>query len=214
MNKQDEKDINDIFNPPIGSPRGEAGEASNKEDKMDSWLPKDYKVPTGSTGYMKFQTGENIFRILSAPVIGWEWWTKDIIDGKESKTPHRVITRDEVPIVAWDDTKNLPIHFWAFIVFNYHYEKKDEKWIGKIQILEVKQKMVMNGITALTKSTGWGSPLLYDISVTKTGEMKESKYSVIPIPPKPVEDEILEKYEDTPIDLQKLFTGEDPYGKK
>ena len=40
---------------------------------MSDFLPSDYKIPTTSK-YMKFKQGENRFRILTSPIIGWEYW--------------------------------------------------------------------------------------------------------------------------------------------
>lgn len=53
---------------------------------MSEFLPEGYEVPKTSGGYMKFKQGANKFRILSAPIIGWEYWT-------ESKKPVRAKDR-------------------------------------------------------------------------------------------------------------------------
>lgn len=179
---------------------------NESEEKMDSFLPVGYKLPATNSNYMKFQQGENVFRILSNPITGWEWWETVIVDGKEARRPCRVVLQDGVPITAMDDEKNPPKHFWAMAVYNYQ-EKR-------IQILELTQKGIHRAILALSNSKGWGDPKGYDISVTKTGEKKETEYSVMPVPPKPVNEGILQKYKETYIDLEALYRGEDPFEKK
>ena len=41
------------------------------------WLPKGYEVPKPQGDYMKFADGANKVRIMSAPVMGWEYFTKE-----------------------------------------------------------------------------------------------------------------------------------------
>jgi hypothetical protein len=44
----------------------------------NNFLPKGYEVPKGSGGgYFKLKLGANKFRILCAPIIGWEYWTEE-----------------------------------------------------------------------------------------------------------------------------------------
>ena len=168
-----------------------------------SFLPKDYKVPTQSN-YMKFETGENIFRILTNPILGWEWWEESQDEtGKQIRIPKRVKEEDSVPMEAVDADGQGVKHFWAMVVWNYQDKR--------IQILELTQKGIQKSITGLNQSKGWGDPKGYDISVTKTGELLKTKYSVMPIPPKPLEKDILKRFEETPVDVEALFKGGDPF---
>jgi len=169
-----------------------------------SFLPPDYKVPAGQNNYMKFTTGENIFRILSNPIIGWEWWTDEHDqEGKEIRTPHRAHDYESVPVSAVDEEGRGVKHFWAMIVWNYQDKK--------IQILEITQKGIQRAIHALEKSKGWGDPKGYDISVTRIGEKLDTEYSVMPIPPKPLSDEIRSAYKNTSINLEALYEGKNPF---
>ena len=43
---------------------------------MNDFLPENYEVPKGESKYMKFEQGDNKFRILAKPIFGWEAWTK------------------------------------------------------------------------------------------------------------------------------------------
>src|ERR1700731_3705061 len=44
---------------------------------MNPFLPENYERPVSSGNYMKFADGPNKLRIMSAPIFGHEYWTKD-----------------------------------------------------------------------------------------------------------------------------------------
>lgn len=165
---------------------------------MSDFFPKGYEVPQKSGNYMKFQDGENRFRILSAPIMGYEWWV-ETEDG--TRKPKR-IDMDTKISASEVDPQELK-HFWAMIVYNV---KED-----KIQILEITQKGIQKAIRALEKSAGWGDPTEYNISVTKSGQKLETEYSVMPEPKEKIDKGIIKLMEDMQIDLTALYRGEDPF---
>ena len=58
---------------------------------MSGLLEPTYDVPsTGESGFMKFVKGENRFRILDTPVMGYQYWQDD-------KVPVRIKTAAEAP---------------------------------------------------------------------------------------------------------------------
>ena len=162
-------------------------------------LPEEYEVPQKLGNYFKFVDGENKFRFLSAPIMGYEWW-EDQEDG--TRKPVRVPMGVNIPLESVTDPQSIK-HFWAMPVWNYK-EKR-------VQILEVTQKGIQKSLRALEKSKDWGSLLGYDILVTKSGQKLETEYSVNPVPPKPLDKEIAEAFESTTIDLEALYRGDDPF---
>jgi len=96
-------------------------------------------------------------------------------------------------------------HFWAMPVYNYKAKA--------IQILEITQKGILRTIRSLAKDKDWGTPLGYDILVIREGEGMSTEYNVIPSPHKELPDEIKELWEVSKgkMDLEKLFTGENPF---
>ena len=171
-----------------------------------SILPKDFEgIPQGDTKYLKFEEGENIIRILSEVIVGYEYW----IDDKDgNRKPVRVETWDEIPDAFKgnkDNRKNAK-YFWGMVVYNVN--------IKNIQILEIKQKGIMRSIEALDKSKAWGDARDYDIIITKTktgAEEKDVEYSVMPSPKEEVDEGIKKAYQDMDINLMALFKGEDPF---
>ena len=157
------------------------------------FLPPNYDVPTSSGKYMKLEQGDNLIRILGSPIIGYLDWN--------GKTPVRTSYTKGKPKAI--NPANPVKHFWAFPIWNY---KKNT-----VQIMEVTQSTIQNDIYALSHDEAWGNPINYDLLIKKTGESKDTRYQTIARPPKPLTPEILEEYSKLKINLNKLFTNEDPF---
>src|SRR3990167_8970995 len=114
-----------------------------------SLLPEGYEVPQKKGNYYKFVEGDNRFRILASPILGYEYW----VDNK----PVRVRMGEKLPLPEAEGAK----HFWAMPVWNYEE--------SRVQILEITQKGIKKSIAALSRDEDWGTPLEYDIAVTRTG---------------------------------------------
>ena len=171
----------------------------------DAFLPENYNVPVGKSGYMKFKVGKNKFRILTSPILGYEGWVTTADDtGKEVRKPVRVRMSESISVDAVDNPEEVK-HFWAMPVWNY-----DDK---KVQILEITQKGIQKSIKALSSSEDWGSPLKYDLLVTKEGEKMATEYQTNPIPPVALPSEAQEAWDKVKdkIKLDALYEGKDPF---
>lgn len=157
------------------------------------FLPPDYEAPKNESAYMRFKNGENKFRILSKPIIGW-------LDWKDNK-PLRFHMKNK-PVKPIDPAKSIK-HFWAFVVWDYAD--------GKIKILEITQSGIQTSIQSLSRDEEWGSPFDYDIKVIRKGEKLDTEYSVQPSPKKPIADEVQAALINATIDLEQLFSGGDPF---
>lgn len=162
-------------------------------ENNNDFLPTGYEIPKGNANYMKFEKGENKFRILSKPIIGWLDW--------DEKKPLR-FRMDEKPERSIDPEKKVK-HFWAFIVWNYG--------MNSIQILEVTQSTIQSSIKSLTQDEDWGAPYNYDLKVIKTGDNMETEYKVNPSPKKKLPNEVSDAFEAKPIYLDALYEGADPF---
>lgn len=162
---------------------------------MDNFFPdSDYKMPeTGN--YMKFNEGNNSFRVLSSAVIGFEYFTKD-------NKPVRMKTMPDV--MPSDIKENGTIkHFWAFVVYNYESKR--------IQILELTQKGIMKTMQSYIKNPKWGNPREYDFIVTRTGSGMDTEYSITVNPKDNIDKSITDRLSKMQIDLEALFINEDPF---
>jgi len=159
-----------------------------------SFLEKNYKMPV-SSNYMKFVEGKNKFRVLSAAIIGWEYWTTDNKPVR-SEEPFEDMPED---IKKDKEGKARINHFWAFIV--YSYENK------RVQILELTQKSIMNAIKSYLDEPDWGDPVGYDLVVTRSGAGFDTEYQTIANP----HTKFTEKIDISKIKLEAMFTNEDPF---
>lgn len=160
-----------------------------------NFLPDNYVEPKPSnTNYLKLQDGENRFRILSKPIVGFEDWT---LDRKVFR--FKMEDQPEKPLVDGNPVKI----FWAMIVWNVK--------LGKIQIFQPTQKTIHGRIKELCNDEDWGVPINYDIKISKSGTDKLTKYIVNPCSKTPVSQDILKAFKDTPIQLEALFINADPF---
>lgn len=170
---------------------------------MTNFLPEDYTLPKNEGAYTKLQDGENTLRVLDSAIIGYEYWSTDN-KPRRSKKEFREMPED---IQKDKNGKPRPIkHFWAFPVWNYEAKK--------VQIMEITQSSIMQAITALVCNEKWGNPKGYDITITKTGQDLETRYSVMPNPHTEVDKKIIKQYEDMNINLEALYTGDSPFNGK
>lgn len=166
--------------------------------KWDDYLPESYKLPNTIGHYMKFQQGENKFRAISPPVLGWlDWYNNKpvrikFVEGEKPPKPN--------------DPKRPIKHIWIQVVYNYNDKA--------IQILEIAQATIQKSIMELANDPEWGSPANYDIKVIRTGEGLDTKYTVQPSPHRTLSKEVIEAVKKTPVNLEALFTGDNPFEVK
>lgn len=160
--------------------------------ESNTFLPEGYEAPESNSNYLKFQKGENKFRIVSRPIVGWVDW--------KDKKPYRfaMSAKPDKPL-----SKNPIKHFWAFLVWDYVSPG--------IKILEITQVTIQQTISNLSKDEEWGAPFEYDLKVTRKGEGLETEYSITPSPKKPLTEEIKKAALDKPCYLEALFSGSDPW---
>jgi hypothetical protein len=168
-----------------------------------AWLPTNYKVPRGEGQFMKLEEGVNRFRIMSKPVLGFEWWEKT----PDGRKPHRTQNYDVALQESADQEVDGKIkHFWAFAVWNYQAKR--------IQTLLITQSTIMLPIENLVKDEDWGSPTNYDLVITKQGNGLDTEYTVQPKPAKEPPKEAVEAYKRSNINLEQLFVGGLPISKR
>lgn len=160
-------------------------------------MPDGYEVPKGTGDYMKLKQGENKLRILSAPILGYEYWTADRKPVRSRELP-KVIPVDADISNGWN-----PKHFWAMAVWNFEDKA--------VQILQITQKSIQNALIDLIQNEDWGDPRQYTIKITRKGEKLDTEYSVVPSPKVAVPAEITRMYEEKNIDLDALYEGGNPF---
>lgn len=161
-------------------------------------IPKDIKIPKSSSQFMRLQEGNNRLRFLSDIVYGWEGW----FEGKPFRHEGSVCNIKPEQVDLNQNGKPNINYFWAMVVWNY-----SEK---KIQVLELTQKTIMSPLYEMEQNEDWGDLKNYDIQITKKKEGDKTTYTTLGIPPKPLSKEIKKAYEESEVNLNKLFDGEYP----
>lgn len=176
---------------------------------MNDFLPKGYKEPV-ETNYMKFELGDNAFRVLASAVVGWEYWTEERMeDGSMKKRPYRVKEEGSIPVEKVVENKygDLNIsYFWAFPVYNVSAEK--------IQILEITQKSIRKDMMGYISNPKWGDPKNYTFVVTKEKNGDKTEYRTIAEPKEELDQSIVKKFKDMGIDMIVWMDGKDPFKKE
>jgi hypothetical protein len=168
------------------------------------FIPDDYEVPQTIGKYMKLELGENRFRILASPIMGYQGWTET--QDNTGKTIRRPLRKHmEEPFSPSEVDPESIKHFWALPVYNYK--------AGAIQVLEITQKTVLKALKSYAKDQDWGDPRNYDIVITKVGEKLETEYNVMAKPAQPLATEIQIEWEgmQDAFDLNRLYEGKDPF---
>lgn len=153
-----------------------------------SFLPADYSIPEQAGPFMKLEDGQNRFRILGSPALGWIWW-EDTPEGRKS---HRV------PYGSAENRPNQEAkHFWLIPVWNYN--------LKAVQMLEIAQKTLQEQILTFINDQAWGNPRGYDLAILKSGRDLSTKYQVMPQPHRQLPDQILAEISGLQLDPNAVF---------
>lgn len=185
-----------------------------KEEKRmnDFYGKEEVNIPVISN-YFKFEEGDNQFRILGSfsektVIQGIEYWTT--VDGV--RKPKRLQKKADGTWPSIDDSEleinkfgdlDRPKYFWAFPVWNYQ-EKK-------VQILEINQSTILKYLKKVIANPKWGDPRDYDIVVNRTEENGKTIYTTTNDPKEKLDKSIIETYTNMNINIQALFSGDDPF---
>jgi hypothetical protein len=165
--------------------------------------PKNYEVPKSDSRFMSFKAvGTHKFRILERPIFGWEGWKT--IDGKKVVLRFKMQDR---PVDVSDFNDKKVTHFWAMPVWNYNNQR--------VEVLTIDKASIQETIETYARDEEWGSPLGYNISVTREGTTRENtKYTTIMTPPSLVKPEILLAWDETRnggFDINELYRDGNPF---
>lgn len=165
--------------------------------------PANYEVPKSEGKYMKFKApGKYKFRILEKPIFGFEAWKA--VDGKDVPVRFKM---DQKPADLSAFRNGQLNHFWAMPVWNFN--------TGHVEVLSFNQKSIQSDIEAYARNEDWGSPLTYNLTVTREGTTKEdTKYSTVASPHNELPEEAKaawEKVQAEGFNIAELFTDGDPF---
>ena len=179
--------------------------------KNGSFLPDNYQVPDKAKQFMKLEVGDNPFRILSAPLLGWVFFND------ENKPVRRGFDEGEFTI---EELKVLKAkkndkgeyegsrHFWILLIWSYKHNAP--------KVLEITQISILKPLYSLINDEDWGDLRGYDININRVGAGKnDTEFTTMPKPHKPLSNEIedlIANLEDKKLlDLNAIWKGEYPF---
>ena len=138
---------------------------------MTERLPTDYSMPENNNSkYLRISEDPQEFRILTSPIIGWEYFR---VDGDRVSPVRQKEAFTEIPADSKDDSK--PKEFWAFVIWNHTL------WC--IQVAEITQASIKKEILKYVQDAdNRGDPKKYDFRISRSGKGKETRYSLTALP--------------------------------
>ncbi|MFZ2517097.1 MAG: hypothetical protein WA089_00195, partial [Anaerolineae bacterium] len=173
---------------------------------MNPFLPKGYEPPAQSGGrYLKItKNGEARVRIVSpSPILGWEYWTDD---NKPRRLRERPATKPADMRAGSNENPEKLRHFWAMAVFDYAD--------SVVKVWEVTQATIQRTIADLAADEDWGHPSGYDLKIKRDDQTGRTTYAVAPVPHKPLSADAKRIVAETSVNLDALFSGDDPFAAK
>lgn len=166
-------------------------------------LPQDFKqeAPVSKYTMDTLKTSPKVkFRVLSEFIHGKSVWGDK--DGKRIVTRRRL--GESMPVSAIGINKytgepELVKQFIAAVAYNYTNQQ--------VEIFETDKSKIIGQIVAIEADEDWGDSRNFDLSISKTGEGKETKYTVLPANKGAFQGDV--KWND--IKLEALYTGENPF---
>ncbi len=176
-------------------------------------FPDNYTPPvSGANNFLNFKTnGKYYFRILSAPLIGFEYWQKAPTDEKDKpvRTKEKVKDQDLLfPAVNKFGETSYSKEFYAFKVFVYD---DNTRKTGSIKVLSTTTASIKQQIRNFMMSPDLPSADHYDIILEKTGADKGTKYMLSRCDSSDKSMALMEAEASTPVNLEALFYNKDPF---
>jgi len=180
------------------------------------FVPDTYKMAASGGGGGRYINPAKVggekpfrFRCLSEnPLRGWQYWTTESKpkrlpwiegipgNGKPSLTPAD-LRREK------DGTPEIIKPFWAFTIWDYQAHE--------VKIFLCTQRTIQDALAELSANENWGHPRFYDVTLTRKGQEKQTEYVVHPGLRDETPPAALAELAASPINLDALLTGEDPF---
>ena len=167
---------------------------------MNDFLPSEYELPVSENRFTKFEKDKTIrIRILpsglkSNCMVFWEYFQTQT-DWKV-KPIRNVKKFQETP---WIEKNREQKEVWAMKVYNYD--------TASIQICSISQKSLKQTIMWFINDNDYWNPLGFDLKISKTWEWLDTKYWIVPTPPKEFDISLIE-WKDIKINWFKFLNSE------
>lgn len=149
-----------------------------------------------TSAFFELEEGQNMFRIVSPFAWGYKYNFKNNEEGKEKGYPFYRTNDPEVE-------KNRSKLQLTCCMVVYDYKAKE------LKVFNVHQKNILNAIRGYAEKETFGDPTGYDLTITKTGSGKATKYpSVVADPPAEASEEVKEAVSKVVINMEQVYNKE------
>ncbi|MDY3521346.1 hypothetical protein PG614_02530 [Riemerella anatipestifer] len=186
--------------------------------KTSNFLPQNYQLPDKTKQFMKIEPGDNVIRVLSAPLMGWVYFDKE---SKPHRRPYNAesktlgdFTDEELKEgnVKRDENGNIEgsRHFWIMLVW--------DRKTNTPKILEITQVTIIRSLLNYLNSEDWGDLREFDVNIIRKGTGRfDTEFEVMPKPHKPLSEDVasvVKTLEDERLlDLNAIWKGDYPFQK-
>lgn len=175
-------------------------------------FPENYTPPvTWTSNYLKFTPGKTYFRILSSPLIGFEYWQHKPTDEKDVsvRTKEKIKDADLLfPAINKFGETSYSREFYAFKVYAYDDNTRKS---GSIKVLQSTTQSIKQQIRSFIMSQDHKSIDNYDLVMEKSGQDKATRYTLSRLDSSDKSIEVMEAEAKTPVNLDALFYNKDPF---
>jgi hypothetical protein len=170
----------------------------------NGFLPPGYTAPAQNSRYLKLSVGKHKIRILSSAIVASLFW-KTAPDG--SRHPVRRRPGEHVhPSELGFDREGKPERVKTALIFAcWSYAS------AQVVVAEITQATIAGSLQGLAESEDWGDPREFDITIERIDKNGKTTYGVLPSSKRPLDPAIAEAYRATPVNLEVLYDGGDPF---
>lgn len=141
-------------------------------------------------------------RFVGEGITGHEAWTTN-----NKPLRWRVLPEELPSNIRVDDNGSQSTKFFMTgIVYDYEAEI--------FRVLQISQKTVLENIYKYMKDEDYGDLTGYDLVITRKGSGKETKYSVLAKPPKPLAAAVDAEFKELGWKLDYVFENKNPWDKE
>lgn len=148
-----------------------------------------------SSSFYTLEEGQNNFRIVSDFAWGYKYNFKNRAEGEAKEYPFYKMNDPEV-----EPNRSKLILTCMMVVYDYKTKE--------LKPFSLYQKNILNAIKEYADNKKYGNPTTYDLTITKKGSGKETKYpSIIADPPEAASKEVLDAVESVNINIENAYSG-------
>ena len=157
-------------------------------------------VGGGASGnFFRLMDGDNYFRIVKMKDVGFRGW----LDKKPvyAETPAGLTEKGAVD----SQTNSFKKVYAALVIRRGTEDSQGRVSLDQVGVLEIDRATLIKGLQQIGSQPGRDNFQKYDIRITKTGQGKETRYSIVGLIIKPLTTEEVDMVREAKINLEQIY---------